>query len=130
MATPTRAEQFARRHYGLICAQFEQLGHRVVCWDELDPGRQQVMIDVAEQVLPPAVEHPTTWSLRRFTLRRDADETGMSGTGDVAAGVVFPDGTAAMRWCTDVASTSVYASIEDVVQIHGHGGRTRVVFTD
>lgn len=65
-----------------------------------------------------------------FNLQRDEDETGISGTGIVANGVVFPDGSVAMRWATDVASTAVYASIEDVEHIHGHGGKTRVIFTN
>lgn len=65
-----------------------------------------------------------------FVLQRDEDETGISGTGVVANGIVFPDGSVAMRWATGTASTAVYASVEDVKTIHGHGGKTRVVFTD
>jgi hypothetical protein len=59
-----------------------------------------------------------------FHLVRDEDETGVSGTGTVAVGVVFPDGTVAMRWNTNTASTAVYDSLEDVIKIHGHGGKT------
>jgi hypothetical protein len=62
-----------------------------------------------------------------FHLIRDTDETGISGTGVVAEGVVFSDGTCAMRWRTEVASTAVYASLEDLEYIHGHEGKTRVV---
>jgi len=43
---------------------------------------------------------------------------------------VFVDGTAVLRWRTGTASTAVYASIADVEAIHGHGGKTRVVFLD
>lgn len=68
--------------------------------------------------------------MRRFVLRRMEDETGVSGTGDVAEGVVFSDGTAAMRWRTAQTSTAIYSSIEALEAIHGHGGRTQVVFTD
>lgn len=64
-----------------------------------------------------------------FVLQRDEDETGVSGVGVVANGIVFPDGSVAMRWATGTASTAVYASVEDVETIHGHGGKTRVVFT-
>jgi len=67
---------------------------------------------------------------QRFVLRRDEDETGVSGTGDVADGVRFPDGTVAMRWRTGTASTAVYDSVADVEAIHGHGGKTRIVFVD
>lgn len=67
---------------------------------------------------------------QRFVLCRDEDETGVSGTGDVADGVRFPDGTVAMRWRTGTASTAVYDSVADVEAIHGHGGKTRIVFVD
>lgn len=67
---------------------------------------------------------------RRFLLRRIEDETGVSGTGHIADGVVFPDGTAVLRWRTGTASTAVYASTADVETIHGHGGKTRLVFVD
>lgn len=59
-----------------------------------------------------------------FHLVRDEDESGVSGTGRVAVGVVFPDGTVALRWNTATASTAVYDSLEDVITIHGHGGKT------
>ena len=35
-------------------------------------------------------------------------------------GVVFSDGSVAVRWCTAKKSTSVWASIEDMLAIHGH----------
>ena len=35
-------------------------------------------------------------------------------------GVVFDDGTVAVRWLTAKRSTSVWASLEDMLAIHGH----------
>lgn len=35
---------------------------------------------------------------RTFVLYRDTDVTGISGTGPVADGVVYPDGVTVMRW--------------------------------
>lgn len=67
-------------------------------------------------------------SIRVFYLWRDQDVTGTSGTGLVAEGVIFTDGTCAMRWRTEVSSTAVYASIEDVELIHGHHGATKIVY--
>jgi hypothetical protein len=64
-----------------------------------------------------------------FRLERDEDETGISGTGIVAQGVVFDDGTAALRWLSEHTSTAVYASLRDVETIHGHNGKTRVVWS-
>jgi hypothetical protein len=67
---------------------------------------------------------------RRFRLFRDVDETGISGVGDVAYGVMFGDGSCAMRWNTIYTSTAIYASIQDVEVIHGHGGLTRIEWID
>jgi hypothetical protein len=68
--------------------------------------------------------------LRRFELHREDDETGISGTGVVAHGVEFYDRTIAMRWITLHTSTALYASISDVEAIHGHNGKTQVVWLD
>ena len=68
--------------------------------------------------------------MRRFELHRDTDETGVSGTGVVAEGVEFGDGRAALRWRSEHRSTAVYDSMADVDAIHGHGGRTRIVYLD
>lgn len=66
--------------------------------------------------------------MRNFVLRRDEDVNGVSGVGVVAQGVEFTDGTVAMRWMGSLRSTAIYNSIEDVEAIHGHEGRTRVVW--
>lgn len=66
--------------------------------------------------------------MKAFDLVRDIDETGISGTGPVAEGAVFSDGRVAMRWITSNRSTCFYESIDDVHAIHGHNGKTRVVF--
>lgn len=66
--------------------------------------------------------------LRVFHLERDEDVSGVSGTGIVARGVIFPDGSCVLRWDTVVRSTVFYDSIEDVEKITGHGGRTRIVY--
>jgi len=68
--------------------------------------------------------------MMRFRLVRCEDETGVSGAGHVADGVQFSDGACAMRWRTDTTSTAVYDSIEDVVRIHGHNGKTQVEWWD
>lgn len=61
-----------------------------------------------------------------FDLVRLHDETGISGTGKVAEGVVFMDGTTALRWLTKHRSTVVYESAREVLAIHGHGGKTEI----
>jgi len=66
--------------------------------------------------------------MRIFHLKRIEDETGISGTGLVTEGVEFSDGSCAMRWMTETTSTGFYKNIDDVVHIHGHGGKTVVVW--
>lgn len=67
---------------------------------------------------------------RRFDLVRTTDVTGVSGTGKVAEGVVFEDGTVVLRWHGQYASTVVWASLEDALAVHGHAGNTQAVFLD
>jgi hypothetical protein len=65
-----------------------------------------------------------------FTLIRHEDETGVSGTGTVAEGVEFTDGTCVIRWLTATSSTGIYHSIKEVEILHGHNGRTTVEWLD
>lgn len=65
--------------------------------------------------------------LVHFYLQRNDDESGVSGTGKVAAGVIFPNGKAVMSWLTPTSSIALYDSIQDVKTIHGHGGKTLVM---
>jgi len=68
--------------------------------------------------------------MRRFELHRDQDVSGVSGTGLVAQGVQFDDGTCALRWLGEHHSTAVYDDAVDIELIHGHGGATRMVWLD
>jgi hypothetical protein len=67
---------------------------------------------------------------RRFDLIRQEDPSGVSGVGRVAEGVQFTDGKVVLRWLSGAASTVVWDRLEDAITIHGHQGRTRVVFLD
>ncbi len=62
--------------------------------------------------------------MRTFYLERLIDETGISGTGLVCEGVEFSDGTCVMKWLTETSSTAIYNNAEELMQIHGHGGKT------
>ena len=70
--------------------------------------------------------------MRRFVLRRREDETGVSGTGDVAEGVEFGDGTVALRWASQWPTSVVFhdRGIAGVEAIHGHGGKTEISWLD
>lgn len=69
---------------------------------------------------------------RRWMLLRRTDVNDYSGTGIVAWGVMFEDGACTMRWCVDgkPKTTTDYATVEDVEDIHGHDGATSVIFID
>ncbi len=69
--------------------------------------------------------------MRNFILQRDEDVSGVSGTGTVAFGCVFPDGTTVIRWTTvPHASTVVWDDVASAEAVHGHGGKTRFVWLD
>jgi hypothetical protein len=71
-----------------------------------------------------------TSTMRRFLLDRREDVSGTSGTGLVAEGVVFTDGTAVLRWTRSKCSTVIYENIVDLIDVHGHGGKTKIRWLD
>lgn len=66
-------------------------------------------------------------TIKEFHLVRINDETGISGTGVVARGVVLPSGAVVLEWQTFHSSICVYKNLGDVEAIHGHNGKTLVV---
>lgn len=68
--------------------------------------------------------------MRRAELYRHTDQSGISGTGVVAQGVEFDDGTLVLRWLGATPSTVVWASAEQAIAVHGHGGTTCLVWLD
>ncbi|HCS56185.1 MAG TPA: hypothetical protein DIW80_01915 [Gordonia polyisoprenivorans] len=68
--------------------------------------------------------------MRTFVLDRSVDVTGVSGTGTVAEGIQFSDGTVVVHWCVGpYRSTVVWDSIDSVLAVHGHQGATTIVWT-
>jgi hypothetical protein len=67
---------------------------------------------------------------RRFLLQRHHDVSGVSGTGHVADGVVWPDGTVSVRWRGSHPSIVHWQDFAAVEAIHGHNGATHVVWID
>jgi hypothetical protein len=67
-------------------------------------------------------------TVRAFRLKRVVDETGVSGTGVVAVGIKLPTGCFVMEWCADSEKRSlgIYQDEEEMLGIHGHGGKTRI----
>lgn len=69
--------------------------------------------------------------MRLYHLCRKEDISGTSGTGHVAEVAEFDDGTVVVRWIRDrnaavIASTTVFNSLDDLLKVHGHEGRTDV----
>lgn len=75
-------------------------------------------------------DRPRTSNLWRFHLERTEDVSGVSGTGVVAQGVMFHDGVTVTRWFGDHPSTAIWESVRDMMTIHGHGGRTKIIWED
>jgi hypothetical protein len=98
-----------------LCGEFAPDGQRV-CILPADDGHERHGFD---NQMP-----------RRFVLDRVEDMTGVSGTGIVAWGVQFPDGSVAIRWNTKWTSTACYASMDHVANVHLHHGATQIVWLD
>ena len=67
---------------------------------------------------------------RPFELVRFTDVSGVSGTGVVAEGCVFTDGSVALRWHGANPSTAIWPDLESILAVHGHCGATVVRWLD
>jgi len=68
--------------------------------------------------------------VRRFTLVRHADPSGVSGTGIVAEGVEFSSGMVALNWAGYLSSMAFYFSMSDLLRVHGHEGASDIIWID
>jgi hypothetical protein len=66
--------------------------------------------------------------MKQCHLVRTEDISGVSGTGHVAEGVVFSNGWSVLRWVSEHPGLEFFRSTEDVEAVHGHGGKTKIVF--
>lgn len=78
----------------------------------------------------PAVSPPAPSSPRTFELVRHHDVSGQTGTGVVAEGVQFTDGTAALRWRGGHPATAVWPNVEEILAVHGHEGASEIRWLD
>lgn len=67
---------------------------------------------------------------RTFVLQRDEDVSNVSGIGIVADGAAFPNGKVVVAWTGKHPSVITYDSVDAVLDIHGHEGKTRIVWDD
>jgi hypothetical protein len=68
--------------------------------------------------------------IQHFYLKRNEDVSGKSGVGVVARGVILPSGHAVMEWLTFTSSIGIYKSLNDLIDIHSHEGKTEIVMGD
>ena len=67
---------------------------------------------------------------RRFVLLRREDPNGVSGTGQVAEGTVFTSGLTVLHWLREPYALGVYQTVDDLISVHGHEGRTQLQYID
>lgn len=66
----------------------------------------------------------------RFLLNRKIDDSGVSGTGIIAEGVLWFDGKVSLRWRDPHSSVAFWESLDDMLQVHGHNGHTVIKWVD
>jgi hypothetical protein len=66
--------------------------------------------------------------VKPFYLLRHEDASGISGIGVVAVGAVLPSGRAILEWLSNETTDTIFESIEQVTRIHGHNGKTEVIY--
>jgi hypothetical protein len=68
---------------------------------------------------------------RLFVLRRHVDVSGVSGTGVIADGAEWPDGTASIRWRGEHPKIDFAdRGMPTLHFVHGHSGATEVEYLD
>jgi hypothetical protein len=68
--------------------------------------------------------------MKKFHLLRTQDESGVSGTGVIAEGAMDHNGVCFLSWLTKYQSWGIYPSMETLENIHGHGGKTQIVYDE
>lgn len=68
--------------------------------------------------------------MRRFHFVRSEDVSGVSGTGVVAEGIEFTDGSVAVRWLSHTSALTFFSNVKNFVTVHGHSGLGRVQWID
>lgn len=102
---------------------YRVVGRKTIHTAPDDSDLQKTGREVKTLETPPA-------GVRRFQLDRNKDVNHQSGTGIVAEGIEFSNGSCSYRWLTNPASTMNVEQVEDVYNIHAHGGRTQIKWMD
>jgi hypothetical protein len=68
--------------------------------------------------------------IRTFHVVREEDVSGVSGTGVIAEGVLWSNGHIDVRWLSIHKITEHAESLAEWQAVHGHEGKTKVIFDD
>lgn len=106
-----------------------QVTWRHIIREELYEARAEIT-EIKNNRLVSAIFGHRKGAPKPFCLYRRQDVSGVSGTGVVAVGCEFPDGLVVLRWTSAWPTSVVFheRGIESVKAIHGHDGRTEVVW--
>lgn len=66
---------------------------------------------------------------RPFLLYRGEDVSGVSGTGYIAEGIEFHDKQCVLSWFGKYHALGIYPSAKQLLKVHGHEGRTIIIWT-
>ena len=65
-----------------------------------------------------SVEGPQLPETQSFKMIRNSDETGVSGTGTVLDGIVFPNGVCCVQWRGATPCVTIWPSFDAFKQVH------------
>lgn len=68
--------------------------------------------------------------MKLIQLTRYEDVSGVSGTGLVAEGIMFRNGQCVISWLGEHSSLEIHPNLQSIIDIHGHGGKTKVSVSD
>jgi hypothetical protein len=68
--------------------------------------------------------------MRRFLVIRNQEVSDIPNSDVIAEGTVFSDGMSVIRWLREPCSMSVFNTVDDVLAVHGHEGKTQLQFVD
>lgn len=124
-----RGEAFPMDYDGarLILAALETDGYTITKTDD-GAGASTATPSPADGAT--SLPAPSSDIPRLFVLDRHVDVTGLSGTGVVAEGAQWSDKTASLRWLGAHPSTVAWASVDQIIAVHGHGGATELRWLD
>ena len=88
--------------------------------DKKDEDSESTVQTEAEDLIPKAPPRLAAQGIRTFTVARQADESGVSGTGVVIEGVVLATGQCIVHWLYPPprGGIAIFDSMDDFIRVH------------